>query len=229
MKAEILPRPSIPHSHFTCELLPQFPLGKCCCYYRISLSLSLFEEKPLLSDFLPDPVVISFSCPVCCRAFISCCVSSFSFSLRAAVLCQPRLRLVFHFPICILSAVGPPLTCGSLFPCSPCVFLAWVRLFTIPRPDQAAWLIALVWSTAVNLYFLIHLSTTFSAFKYLFFFKVSCKIWYILNFSPLALVLPHKLLHFNFPSEMFYQKFPGVPCLYRAGFDLSPAALCVSK
>lgn len=47
-KAEILPRPSRPHSPFTCELLPQFPLWKCCFYYRISLSLPLFEEKPLL-------------------------------------------------------------------------------------------------------------------------------------------------------------------------------------
>lgn len=31
---------------------------------------------------------------------------------------------------------------------------------------------------------------------------------------------------FNFPATTFYQKFPGVHCLYRADFDLSPAALC---
>lgn len=28
---------------------------------------------------------------------------------------------------------------------------------------------------------------------------------------------------------MFYLKFPGVPCLYRAGFDVSPAALSVAN
>lgn len=99
------------------------------CYYRISLSLHSLKKIPFSSDFLPDPVVISFSCPVCCRALISCSVSSFSFSLRAAALCQNGLSLVFHFPICLLSAIGPPLTCGSLFPCSPCVFFVWVWLY----------------------------------------------------------------------------------------------------
>lgn len=110
------------------------------------------KKSHFSSDFLPDPVVISFSCPVCWRGLISRSVSSFSFSLRAAALCQPGLSLVFHFPVCLLSAIGHPLTCASLFPCSPCVLLAWVWLFTIPRPDLAAWLTALVWSTAVNLF-----------------------------------------------------------------------------
>lgn len=149
-KAEVLPRHSVPHSHITCELLLQFPLWKCCSYYRISLSLPLFEEKPLLIR-LPSRSSCHF-------LFLSCLFQSFIQLLYffflffpQSQLCQPRLSLVFHFPICLLSAIGPPLTCGSLFPCSPCVLLAWVWLFTLPKSDLAAWLIALVWSTAVNL------------------------------------------------------------------------------
>lgn len=30
------------------------------------------KKSPFSSDFLPDPVVISFSCPICCRVLISC-------------------------------------------------------------------------------------------------------------------------------------------------------------
>lgn len=127
LKAEILPRHSIPDSHITCELLPQFPLWKCCSYYSISLSLPLLEEKPLLIR-LPFQTQLSFPFLVLFVAELSSAtlfLLSF-FPSRAATVCQPRLSLVFHFPICLLSAIGPPLTCGSLFPRSPCVFLGWV-------------------------------------------------------------------------------------------------------
>lgn len=229
-KAEILPGTQyhIPTLPVKCYL--NFHCGNVVVTTEFPFHCHSLKKSPVSSDFLPDPVVISFSCPVCCRALISCSVSSFSLSLRAAALCQPGSSLVFRFPICLLSAIGPPLTCGSLFPCSPCVFLAWVWLFAVPRPDLAAWLIVLVWSTAVNLFLFPDSSQqSFLCFQVLFFFKVSCIIWHILNFSPLALVLLHQLLHFNFPAKTFYQKFPGVPCLCRAGFDLSPAALSVSK
>jgi len=100
-----------------------------CYYFCISLSLPLFsksflpsseKKSPFSSDFLPDQVVISFSRPVCCRALVSRCVSSFPFSLRASALCQLGLSLLFHFPICLLSAGWPPLTCSLAL--SMCVF-----------------------------------------------------------------------------------------------------------
>lgn len=130
-KAEILPKPSFPVFY----LIPSW-LASCYphLHYRnvvvntafpFSLPLflksflpSLVKKSPFSSDFLPDPVVISFSCPICCRALIGRCVSSFPFSLKASALRQLGLSLVFHFPICLLSAIWPPLTCGRLFLCS---------------------------------------------------------------------------------------------------------------
>lgn len=203
LKAEILPGHSIPHSHFTCELLPQFPLWKCCCYYRISLSLPLFEENSL-------PIRLpSRSC--CHFLFLSCLLQS-----SHQLLCF--FFLFFPQSCCSLPEWVKP---GVSFPHLPpfsnrtssdmwlplpllpmCVFCLGLTLYY-----SQTWPGCLANSSGLE-----HSSESlfpgssqhsFLCFQELFFYKVSCPIWHILNFSPLALVLLHQPPHLISQQKCF--------------------------